>query len=254
MTHLSDDDLVLHHYGEETDGRPHLAACVECAARYHELSAVLAQFVVQEPERDEDYGAGVWRQLRPRLPEPRPWWHVPIGRTHLAALASAALLLLAVGFAAGRFWLPPAESDEMTASLDPATETARRRVLLLTVADHLERSDRMLTDLVNAAGGTDISVEQQWAADLVAGNRLYRHEAMDTNEPAVVGVLDELERTLLEIVHGPSTVTAADLDDIRRQLDSAALLFKVRVVRDELRDRELAPVSGDSIPTISTIG
>ena len=254
MTHLSDDELVLHHYGEETDGRPHLAACAECAARYHELSAVLAQIVVQEPERDEDYAAGVWRQLRPRLPESRPWWRVPVGRVHLAALASAALLLLAVGFAAGRLWLPSAESDDMTVSLDPATETARRRVLLLTVADHLERSDRMLTDLVNASGGTDISVEQQWAADLAAANRLYRHEAMDTNEAAVVGVLDELERTLLEIVHRPSTITAADLDDIRRQLDSAALLFKVRIVRDELRDRELAPGLGDSIPPISTIG
>jgi hypothetical protein len=53
-------------------------------------------------------------------------------------------------------------------------------------------------------------------------------------------VLDELERNLLEVVHSPSQITAAQLDDVRRRIDAAALLFKVRVLGDELRQRELA--------------
>ena len=34
MTHCSDDDLVLHYYGEDTAHAAHLAACAECATRY----------------------------------------------------------------------------------------------------------------------------------------------------------------------------------------------------------------------------
>ena len=51
-------------------------------------------------------------------------------------------------------------------------------------------------------------------------------------------VLDELERSLLEIVHTPSQATAAHLDQLRRRIDAASLLFKVRVLGDELRQRE----------------
>ena len=252
MTHLSDDDLVMHHYGEDASGRAHLAACHECTIRYHELSATLALVAVDEPPRGDLYGAEVWQRIRHRLPERRPWWHVSIGPLQLAALATAASLLLAAGFAAGRLW--PSGLTPIAPIEDAATEAARQRVLLLTVADHLERSDRVLTDIVNTAGGADISIEQQWAADLVAANRLYRQDAIDTNEISVAAVLDELERTLLEIIHRPSMLTAEELDDIRARIDSAALLFKVRVVRDELRDRELTAPIGDSTSTSSTIG
>ena len=54
-------------------------------------------------------------------------------------------------------------------------------------------------------------------------------------------MLDELERSLLEIVHTPSRATAAHLEEIRRRIDAASLLFKVRVLGDELRQREAMP-------------
>jgi hypothetical protein len=57
----------------------------------------------------------------------------------------------------------------------------------------------------------------------------------------VAVVLDDLERSLLEIVNSPSKISAADLEQIRRRIDAAALLFKVRVMSDELRRREDAP-------------
>ena len=64
-------------------------------------------------------------------------------------------------------------------------------------------------------------------------------------------MLDDLERSLLEIVHSPSKISAADLEQIRRRIDAAALLFKVRVMSDELRQREAA--AGDrSTPRAST--
>jgi hypothetical protein len=42
-------------------------------------------------------------------------------------------------------------------------------------------------------------------------------------------------------VHSPSRISAADLEQIRRRIDAAALLFKVRVMSDELRRRDNAP-------------
>jgi hypothetical protein len=67
----------------------------------------------------------------------------------------------------------------------------------------------------------------------------------------VATVLDELERNLLEIVHSPSAISAADLEQIRRRIDAAALLFKVRVMSDELRQREQMP-AGRALPRTST--
>jgi hypothetical protein len=98
--------------------------------------------------------------------------------------------------------------------------------------------ERVLTDIMNAPAGEDISAEQRWAEDLVVTSRLYRQDAVDAGEHSVALVLDELERSLLEIIHTPSRATAANLEEIRRRIDAASLLFKVRVLGDELRERE----------------
>jgi hypothetical protein len=126
----------------------------------------------------------------------------------------------------------------MAAVADPIDADARQRILLTSVADHFDRSERVLTDIMNASAGQDISAEQRWAEDLVVSSRLYRQDAADAGEQSLAAVLDELERSLLEFVHTPSHATAARLDQIRRRIDAASLLFKVRVLGDELRQRE----------------
>jgi hypothetical protein len=106
----------------------------------------------------------------------------------------------------------------------------------------------VLTDIMNAPRG-DISAEQRWADDLLDASRLYRQDAVDAGEQSVAAVLDDLERSLLEIVNSPSKISAADLEQIRRRIDTAALLFKVRVMSHELRQREQAPTT---LPRTST--
>ena len=245
MKHPSDDDLVLHFYGEDAAHAGHLAGCADCASRYRSLALVLQAVTAdEEPVRGEQYGLEVWQRIRHRLPEREPWWRTFWSWQVVAATATAAILI-AVGFAAGRLW-PSAPASEIATRIDPGVAEqgttkaggadSVRRVLLLSVADHLERSERMLTDIVNAPGGIDISADQQWATDLVTASRLYRQDAIDSKEISVAAVLDELERTLLDIVHRPSRATAADLDEIRRRIDSVALLFKVRVMSTQLRE------------------
>jgi len=51
-------------------------------------------------------------------------------------------------------------------------------------------------------------------------------------------VLDELERTLLDVAHSPQQPTAAQLEEIRQRIENRGILFKVRVVGKELQQRE----------------
>jgi hypothetical protein len=249
MTHYAEDDLILYYYGE-AQGRTraaierHLTECGVCAATYRTISGTLGLVSAPEPPaRGDQYGLEVWQRIRHRLPEQdAPWWLTWLRWERLTVAAAAAVLLIAA-FVAGRVW--PRQTTVATPAPQTAangtSDAARQRILLTSVADHLDRSERVLTDIMNASDRSDISAEQQWAGDLLATSRLYRQDAVDAGEQSVATVLDDLERSLLEIVHSPSPISAADLGQIRRRIDAAALLFKVRVLSDDLRQRDSAP-------------
>jgi hypothetical protein len=254
VKHYSEQDLILHYYkerGRRTDIDVHLDQCERCAAAYRALAGTLRLIATPEaPERGDQYGLEVWQRIRHRLPEQElPWWSMWFRADRLAAAGAFAVLLLAA-FVTGRWWsatdsrtTSPLTAARQTAPatanpMDPGKEDAQQRILLTSIADHFDRSERVLTDIMNAPAGGDISAEQRWAEDLVATSRLYRQDAADAGEQSVAAVLDELERSLLEFVHTPSHATAARLDEIRRRIDAASLLFKVRVLGDELRRRQ----------------
>src|SRR5207249_8857230 len=127
------------------------------------------------------YGLEVWQRIRGQLPDPESPWRALWGEWDRTMLAAVACTLLITGFLAGRSW-PHNDRAATQPSLDvssaPASD-AQRRVLLSVVADHLDRSGRVLTDVMNAPEGADLSVEQQWADDLLATSRLYRQDAVD---------------------------------------------------------------------------
>jgi hypothetical protein len=263
VTHYSEDDLTLYYYGE---GRRrdaverHLAECAVCAASFRSITGALALIPATEPpERGDQYGLEVWQRIRHQLPpQDAPWWNAWLRWDRLALAGAAAVLVLAA-FLAGRLSpratpaaVPATVADAGTGAAAPAAapDVNRDRILLTSVAEHLDRSERVLLDIMNAPDG-DISTEQQWAADLVTASRLYRQDAIDAGEQAVASTLDDLERNLLEIIHSPARISAADLEQIRRRIDAAALLFKVRILSDELRQRDKAP-DARALPPTST--
>ncbi len=198
----------------------------------------------------------MWQAIRHRLPARQPNWRDLL--TPQRGFAAAAAVLLAVGFTAGRLW-PQAEQPAAspragaTVAIAATDDEARRRVVLLDMNDHFDRSDGVLAEVMNAAGPRELSGERLRAADSVAASRLYRQNAVAMNEPALAAVLEDVERVLLDIVHQPPQATAADLDEIRRRIDSAGLLFKVRVMTNELQHRLEQPSStgaGTPTPTI----
>jgi len=248
MDHLTEEQFVLYYYGEG-DGsagvREHLDACEACRGEYANLQRVLNIVdAAPVPERAANYGAQVWRKLEPRFKQKlsgrsNGWarWLTPVlwPMRHWAATAAMAGLVLAA-FLAGRYYPLPRQSSQMASSAGQV----RERILLVAVGDHLERSQMVLVELVNARPGQalDISSEQQRAGDLVSENRLYRQTAARTGDASVAGVLDELEPVLLEIANGPARLTPEEVDKLRRRIEGDGILFKVRVVGSTVRHRE----------------
>jgi len=109
-------------------------------------------------------------------------------------------------FVAGRAW--PGRAPVVIQTASSIDAAAGERVRLAALSDHLDRSERVLLDLANVDGEhVDLSAQQTWAADLIDSNRIYRDSANVAGDALVAGVLDDLERSLLEIVHGPSMPT-----------------------------------------------
>ena len=245
--HLNEDDLVLHYYGEmpsEEEGRAsaHLASCAECQANYATLQRVMA-FVDSAPavEAEPGFERIAWARLEPALASRRRGWGswlvlAPGG----LAFAAGVVLLIGAAFMTGR----------MTRATGPAAggvaqsaEKVRERILLVDLGEHLDRSQMVLVELVSAddsGGNVDISLERSRAEQLVAANRLYRQTAASTGDAAMASVLDDLERVLVDIAAGPQTVSQEDLDSVRRRIESKELLFKVRVVSSQVRERQRA--------------
>lgn len=249
--HYSDDELILYYYGEHRSRvrvEQHLGECPSCRALYDDIASSLALVADPAvPDRDDRYGLEVWQRIRHRLPEQdAPWWAVWMLPHRLALVAAAALVVIGA-FVAGRTSRLPQPVVQQAVVVPQAPPDAGERVRLAAIGDHLEQSEGVLLDLLNASvtadQPADISPQQRWAADLITTNRLFRDASAEAGDEAVAAVLDELERSLLELVHGPARLTREELDRIRLRLDAAALLFRVRVLSEDLREREAAPIT-----------
>ena len=245
-THLTEDDLVLHFYGEmdaatETEATSHLAACDECRRSFTRLQRVLAAVdSMPMPALHEGFERVVWARLEPALPTRRGWltrWM--LGPANLV-WAAAVLLLIAGAFFAGRLTTPPsAVSPTAVASADDI----RERILLSDLGEHLDRSQAMLIELVSEEqpedrDAVDISLERERAEELVAANRLYRQTVSATNNGSVTELLDELERLLVELAASPDQLSAEDVERVQQRVAAKDLLFKVRVVSTALRAKQ----------------
>jgi hypothetical protein len=153
-------------------------------------------------------------------------------------------------FVAGRFSggdavvTPPAASAAV-ASVEPV------RVLNNEVGDHLDRTQMMLVELANAdtGYGNVLAGEQGRAADLVAANRLILQSAMQSGDGAVVDILEDLERVLLEIANAPADASSNELTDLQSRITTEDLLFRLRVIASEMRQRTRnGREAGDRLP------
>jgi hypothetical protein len=229
-----EEELILHYYGE-SDRREEIDVLIaesdELAKQFESLKDFL-DTVVEEPApaRSDLYGHEVWRRIRPELERSLPregsrWLSLP----KAAGWAIAASLLVVVSFWAGRETAPETDLTALSAE-------ARNRILLVSVADHLERSQFLLVELVNAREGDLGGQPLATASELTTQNRLYRQAARNGGETEVEYVLEELERFLTELGHLP-TGSSEELSNLVTRLERRNLIFKVRVLGDRLDER-----------------
>jgi len=219
INHLTEQDLIEHHYGESSDGpnqHLHLATCSACSAQYaafvQDMNSASAELEPQSPPlRGSDYGELVWQTLRPKLPaepanHPRrsPDWFRSLFSPRLRlgfTFATVVAALVAAAFFAGRLWEqshgprifagPPAVASPGNTgtpkTANPAVhETVRqpqnppRPVIVFVLGDHLDRSERLLVELNHPDEAAVDPALRATARELLSANRVYRHSAAQT--------------------------------------------------------------------------
>ena len=263
--HLSEEQLALHYYGDSGDVAQveverHLAACAACRGEFEQLKTLLGAVRIDVPEPAAGFEAATWGHVRSRLAErdfaesqasvtvKSSWLQRWFGQPW--AVGGALALVIVGAFVMGR-WFERGQGNSGGTNLAAGAGSAnvqtvaarnavRDRILLVAVGDHLERSQMVLVELVNTKPGpsVDISLQQVAARRLLDDNRLYRQTAAQVQDHGTANVLDELERLLVDISHQPSTVNEREFDDIRSRIEAQGILFKVRILETQVRQRE----------------
>ena len=263
--HASDAELLDLHWDGDARTASHVAGCPACAARLEDLREVLRMSASDPgPERGPEYGREVWARLAPRLPdrpEPAAGRLLDLFRPRVLAFAGSLAAVAVAAYVAGRLTGSPSTSPAprlrvtAPASSVASDRAAAERVLYAELASHLDRSEAVLLELVHGSAGDDVAAEQERLADLLPDNRLYRQSARRSGEPAVSSLLEEIERVLLEVEHGPARLSETEREDLRRRIEADGLLFRLRILAARVRRLEapgalpVAPVAPAALPT-----
>ncbi len=244
--HPSEEELILHFYGESAGDEQaldaHLTSCASCQDAWRDLKATMSLVdTANVPEPDASFEQAMWARVQPSVPVRQARilsWRSP--RVYLP-LASAAALVIAFGaFAAGRTWSRTAPATTIAKAGTPAeVSAAQERVLLTALNDHFERSEMLLVEVMNAPDAqTDFQFERATAGDLVASSRLYRQTAEQHGDVQLTALLENLESVLIEVARSPEHVSSTDVAALRTRINDDGLLFKVRAVANEIEQRQ----------------
>jgi hypothetical protein len=243
MKHLTEEELVLQHYGESRDDAvaKHISECADCRMRLAQLESSLKRVRVPAvPQLEDGYEAQLWMKLRNQLPERKHNTWALMFRPRNWAMAGAMVVLMIGAFLAGHFWNGGTKKTPETAQ-----DNGKRsdRLVALAVGSHLERSQILLIELMTerAEDKNDFSATQEQARDLLGANRLYRMSAARGKDASVQHTLDDLERVLVEIANSPAQMSSDDVERLQKMIESQGLLFKVRVVGSRVRQQSNPP-------------
>ena len=252
--HLTEEDLVLHFYGDgprerEADVDAHLRECAVCRSAWTEIQDALKLVdVAAVPEPDSGFERVMWARVQQALPGTRTRnvagqrFTFFVKRYPATFLAPAAALIVAI-VAGGYFWL-----HSRTAGVAPPAPVAvaaadthsRERVLLTALDDHFQQSEMLLVEVMNAPtrGAVELGFERGTADDLLGSSRLYRVSAAQNGDVRLAQMLEDLETVLVEIAASPERISRRDFDSLRAHIQNDNLLFKVRAVSKQIHDRQ----------------
>jgi hypothetical protein len=246
MTPISDEDLILFHYGDGLD--PARTAQVVDALLASEtlrhrqadiLHALTEVDRLPAPEADAGFSDRVWRQLEARLVARAPvvsraslrdrlreWLSAP----HLAWAAVCTIALATgLGFYAGRRSAPAPD-----AMAQAHADAAAMRVLDAYVAAHLRATEGVLVTASNSDSSVLLDGNRELAASLVDANRLYARAAVRAGNTQLADFLRQLEPVLISLANQTPAAPVQGNEGLRDYLHSTDLLFQVRATQARL--------------------
>lgn len=238
--HLDEEALIRYQLGDDEGreaARAHLAGCAACREALEQIGDTLAMVqaapLVEPPDGFERV---MWARVSARLEAaPRTggwasWFTWP-----RLAMAGGALAVVTAAFVAGRWTSEPAPGAPVEVLVRLAPETA----VQLATSDHLDRAQMILAEVLHAeAGDAALVAEQARAADLVAASRLIRQSVSQSGDLGMADVLEDLERVLVEIANRADGWSPDELDAFKARLDERGMLFRLKVVSAEMRQRQ----------------
>jgi anti-sigma factor RsiW len=233
MRHSSDEELVLQYYGEgAAEVREHVDVCKECSERLQALRRDLDSIPDSgAPEPTAMFEQEVWNALRPQLRLARASKPVRRMWPRYVAAAAAAAVLVVLSFTAGRW------STVKAPLVAEDGRAVRERVLIIAVGEHLERSQMVLAEIVNAEPGEKLTGERAIAQSLVLPNRMYRQTAAMAGDAETASLLEDIERVLLEVAHSPDEGRGRSVERLRQRIEQQGLLFRIRVTESQMQGK-----------------
>lgn len=254
MKHLNEEQFIEYYYGKSQnkhaadkqegrdDAAQHLAECAECRAGYAALQADLSDLAEFDlPLRDADYGRRVWESVTGSLPV-RParklWMRRDLWRG--LAYAAAAAAMLAISFDAGR-WLEQSRIP-VSSTRPPASLPAPKKVVVVVLGDHLDRTERLLVELkhTDADDSDMLAPLGDEARNLLPANRICQREAQKSGDPELEKALSDLDQLLTRLADQPGGLNPAAVTRLQEQMNAEGLLFEVRVLRSRIPATEQA--------------
>ncbi|HWG38260.1 MAG TPA: hypothetical protein VN690_11135 [Terriglobales bacterium] len=234
MKHLRESDFVAlaAGFGDQRQ-RGHLEACTACRDHAAEMASVVrmaAGMELPQPRRGLADRVVANLHAAPRRSRALPWraW----------AVAAAAGIVLAAIVVQRHATIPqvaaPAPVANRADGIGTRESAPDNRITLLAVADHLDRSQALLTALSHSDSPSPRL--QAWAADLLASNRLIEQSARADGDTASAQLLAEMEPTLLQLAHFSDDAPPPQWHALKQRVASSGILFKVQVVDETLQN------------------
>ncbi|HEX6747452.1 MAG TPA: zf-HC2 domain-containing protein [Longimicrobium sp.] len=216
----------------------HLRSCLSCRATLEQLRAVKVR---AERLADRQPPPEVWAEIARRIGAPDvtldsvddeltvrrarktvrfPWLRV----------GAAAAAVLAVGIGIGRMSTGTPALPRATVQA-PAPGTALTSdAYRVAVAQHLDRTEALLTSFRAAAASGEVDAQVgQWADEMLSNTRLLL-DSPAAADPKLKTLLQDLELVLAQIATLPRNEEKTEVDLARRALDESHVLPRMRTL------------------------
>ena len=231
MNHLSEEELVAFHLGEEADAcniHQHLEICGACTALSESITHTLRVFSAEPaPPVDLDHN---WQRVRANLSvlpgKTKNRWKIFLFPT--LGTACAALLLILV-FGIHVFGIRQHHEPARFAFNHPGPLTTEPTAEL----NHLDAAERLLTQVNHTDGPLDDSTLAA-AQTLRLQNALYVQQARQRGDYGEAATLENLGRVLISIDHENEGHEATLR--LRMEMNTESLLLDIRILRQNDRN------------------